>query len=411
MSRRVVITGLGALSPIGNDAKTSWENAKKGVNGIDKITRFDTENYKCKLAAELKDFDVLNYLEKKESKRLDLSAIYALIASREAFKDAKLDEFKNLDRDRFGVILGNGVGGLQAHEDNINKLTAKGPSRVSPYYIPASISNLIPGHVAIDLQAYGDCYAVITACASATNAIGESFRKIKDGYLDTVVTGGCEASITPVGIAGFQVMTAVTTSEDKNRASIPFDAERNGFVMGEGAGIVVLEELEQAKARGAKIYAEVVGYGHSCDANHITAPLDTGEGAIKAYVQAANEANITPDQIDYVNAHGTSTPLNDKTESTVIKSFFKDHAKNVSVSSTKSMTGHLLGGSGGIEGIFAALATKDDFVPPTINYKVPDENCDIDMTPNKGKERTINYSLSSSLGFGGHNAVVIFKKY
>ena len=411
MERRVVITGLGALTPIGNSAKDFWEGIKEGKCGIDKITKFDTTTFKVKLAAELKDYDPENYFDKREAKRLDKFSQYAIVASREAWQDSGLDkETENMER--VGIIIGSGIGGIETIEIENRKCVEKGPDRVSPMYIPMGILNMATGNVAIDIGAKGESMAMVTACASGTHCIGESFRMIKHGYQDIVLAGGTEAGITPLGIAGFTNIKALTKSEDKNRASIPFDKERSGFVMGEGAGVVVLEEYEHAKKRGAKIYAEIVGYGATSDAYHITSPAPGGEGGARAMKIAMEEAKVNPEEITYINAHGTSTHLNDSCETQAVKTALgEENAKKVMVSSTKGHTGHLLGAAGGVEAIVCAKAIDEGFVPATINYKVPDEECDLDVVPNEGRKVDVKYAMSNSLGFGGHNATILLKKF
>ena len=410
MERRVVITGLGALTPIGNSAKDFWEGIKEGKCGIDKITKFDTTTFKVKLAAELKDYDPENYFDKRESKRLDKFSQYAIVAAREAWQDSGLDkETENMER--VGIIIGSGIGGIETIEIENRKCVEKGPDRVSPMYIPMGILNMATGNVAIDIGAKGESMAMVTACASGTHCIGESFRMIKHGYQDIVLAGGTEAGITPLGIAGFTNIKALTKSEDKNRASIPFDKERSGFVMGEGAGVVVLEEYEHAKKRGAKIYAEIVGYGATSDAYHITSPAPGGEGGARAMKIAMEEAKVNPEEITYINAHGTSTHLNDSCETQAVKTALgEENAKKVMVSSTKGHTGHLLGAAGGVEAIVCAKAIDEGFVPATINYKVPDEECDLDIVPNEGRKVEVKYAMSNSLGFGGHNSSILLKK-
>ena len=409
MERRVVITGLGAITPIGNDVNSFWNGIKEGKCGIDKITKFDTTDFKVKLAAEVKEYNPEDYFERREAKRLDMFSQYAMIASREAWKDSKLDkETENMER--VGVIIGSGIGGIQTIEEEKTKCIEKGPDRVSPMYIPMGILNMATGNVAIDIGAKGESMAMVTACASGTHCIGESFRMIKHGYQDIVLAGGTEAGITPLGIAGFTNIKALSRSEDKIRASIPFDKERNGFVMGEGAGVVVLEEYEHAKKRGAKIYAEIVGYGATSDAYHITSPAPGGEGGARAMKIAMEEGNAKPEEITYINAHGTSTHLNDACETQAIKTVLGEASKNVMVSSTKGNTGHLLGAAGGIEAIVCAKAIEEGFVPATIGYKVPDEECDLDVVPNEGRKHEIKYAMSNSLGFGGHNSTILLKK-
>ena len=411
MERRVVITGLGALTPIGNSAEDFWDGIKVGKCGIDQITKFDITNFKVKLAGELKGYNPEDYFERRQAKRLDKFSQYAMVASREAWKDSGLDkETENMER--VGVIIGSGIGGIETIEEENEKCIRKGPDRVSPMYIPMGILNMATGNVAIDIGAKGESMAMVTACASGTHCIGESFRMIKHGYQDVVLAGGTEAGITPLGIAGFTNIKALTKTEDKTRASIPFDKERSGFVMGEGAGVVVLEELEHAKKRGAKIYAEIVGYGATSDAYHITSPAPGGEGGARAMKIAMEEGKVNPEEITYINAHGTSTHLNDSCETQAIKTALgEENAKKVMVSSTKGHTGHLLGAAGGVEAIVCAKAIEEGFVPATINYKVPDEECDLDVVPNEGRKVDVKYAISNSLGFGGHNSSILLKKY
>ena len=411
MEKRVVITGLGAVTPIGNNTNDFWEGIKEGKCGIDEITRFDITNFKVKLAAELKDFNAEDYFDRREAKRLDRFSQYAMVAAREAWKDSGLDkETENMER--VGIIIGSGIGGIGTTEEEHEKYMTKGPDRVSPMYIPMGIPNMATGNVAIDIGAKGESISMVTACASGTHSIGESFRMIKHGYQDVVLAGGTEAGITPLGIAGFTNIKALSKAEDKTRASIPFDKERSGFVMGEGAGVIVLEELEHAKKRGAKIYAEIVGYGATSDAYHITSPAPGGEGGARAMKIAMEEAHVNPEEITYINAHGTSTHLNDSYETQAIKTALgEEAAKKVMVSSTKGHTGHLLGAAGGVEAIVCAKAIEEGFVPATINYKVPDEECDLDVIPNEGRKVDVKYAISNSLGFGGHNSSILLKKY
>lgn len=412
MERRCVITGLGAVTPLGNTVEEYWNGLKNGVCGIDYIKKFDTTDYKVKIAAEIKDFDPEQYMTKKDVKRNDLFAIYALAAGMQAFEDSKLDMEKE-DADRIGVIVGSGVGGLMTMEEQVKRLTDKGPSRVSPLFITMTIGNMAAGNIAIRVGAKGVCEDIVTACATGTNAIGTAFRNIKHGYLDACIAGGAEGAICGIGVAGFTNLTALSTEEDPKKACRPFDKERNGFVMGDGSGILVLEELEHALARGAKIYGEVVGYGATVDAYHVTLPEPTGEGAAKAMKFAIQEAGITPEQVGYINAHGTSTHANDVGETKAIKlAMGEECAKNIPISSTKSMTGHLLGAAGAIEAIACVKALEEGFLPPTINYHTPDEECDLDYIPNVGREaKEAEYALSNSLGFGGHNGVLCFKKW
>lgn len=412
MERRCVITGLGAVTPLGNTVEEYWNGLKNGVCGIDYIKKFDTTDYKVKIAAEIKDFDPEQYMTKKDVKRNDLFAIYALAAGMQAFEDSKLDMEKE-DADRIGVIVGSGVGGLMTMEEQVKRLTDKGPSRVSPLFITMTIGNMAAGNIAIRVGAKGVCEDIVTACATGTNAIGTAFRNIKHGYLDACIAGGAEGAICGIGVAGFTNLTALSTEEDPKKACRPFDKERNGFVMGDGSGILVLEELEHALARGAKIYGEVVGYGATADAYHVTLPEPTGEGAAKAMKFAMQEAGITPEQVGYINAHGTSTHANDVGETKAIKlAMGEECAKNIPISSTKSMTGHLLGAAGAIEAIACVKALEEGFLPPTINYHTLDEECDLDYIPNVGREaKEAEYALSNSLGFGGHNGVLCFKKW
>ena len=410
MKRRVVITGLGAITPIGNNIDSFWEGIKLGKNGIDEISLFNAENLKVKMAAEVKDFDPSNFIDKKEAKRMDRYTQFAVIAAEESIKDSNLD-FNTLNRERIGVMFGSGIGGLCTIESQIRTLVAKGPNRVSPLTIPMAISNMASGTIAIKHGILGSTLSLTSACATSTHCIGEAYRSIKDGYLDIVVAGGAEASICEFGIAGFQSLTALSRSEDINRASIPFDKERNGFVMGEGAGSLILEDLDSALKRGAKIYAEVIGYGSTCDAYHITSPCLDGDGAYRAMRDALIDADISTDKISYINAHGTSTEINDKVETLAIKKALGDNYMNAYVSSTKSMTGHLLGAAGAIEAIVSIKALQDNFVPATINYLNEDEDCDLNLVVNEGKESNVEYTMSNSLGFGGHNGTLIFKKW
>ena len=407
--RRVVVTGLGAITPIGNSVSQMWESVKAGKCGIDKITLFDTTDRKVPLAGEVKNYVPEAFLDKREARKMDRYVQFAMAAANEAMKDAGLDMEKE-DTSRCGCIVSSGIGGLGTIEAEDKKGMEKGYDRVSPHFIPMVISNMAAGNIAIAYGFHGMCTCPVTACASGTNAIGDAFRQIRDGYADVMICGGSEASITPLGIGGFTSLKALSQAEDPKRASIPFDKERSGFVMGEGAGVLILEEYEHAVNRGAKIYCEVAGYGANCDAHHITAPLEDGSMAAKCMQMAMDDAGILPENIDYINAHGTSTPLNDKGETKAVKLAFGEHAEHVMMSSTKSMTGHLLGASGAVEGIITALSVQNDFVPATIGYQVPDENCDLDIVANEGRNVSVNYAMSNSLGFGGHNATVIFKK-
>lgn len=410
MKKRVVITGMGAVTPIGNSVDEFWTNAKAGTVGIDEITKFSTADYKVKLAAELKDFDATAYMDRKEARRMDPFCQYAIAASIEAMKDSGLAVTEE-NADRIGVIIGSGIGGLGTIEAETKKLLEKGPGRVSPLMIPMAIGNMAAGNVAIRHGLKGKCTSVVTACATGTHSIGDAFRTIQYGEADAMLAGGCEAAITPLGLAGFMNLTALSESTDKNRASIPFDAKRDGFVMGEGAGVVVLEELEHAKARGAKIYAEIVGYGASCDAFHITSPMEDGSGAAKAMVEAIKEAGIEKEEVDYINAHGTSTPYNDLFETRAIKLAFGEYASKLAINSTKSMIGHLLGAAGGVEFIICVKSINDSYVHPTAGLQVADPECDLDYIAGNGRDMEVNYAISNSLGFGGHNASVIVKKY
>ncbi|EGS38707.1 beta-ketoacyl-acyl-carrier-protein synthase II [Staphylococcus capitis VCU116] len=409
-NNRVVITGIGALSPIGNDAKTTWANALKGVNGIDKITRLDTENYNVHLAGELKDFNIEDHIDKKEARRMDRFTQYAVVAAREAVQDAKLD-INDQTANRIGVWIGSGIGGMETFETAHTTLVERGPRRVSPFFVPMLIPDMATGQVSIDLGAKGPNGATVTACATGTNSIGEAFKIIQRGDADAMITGGTEAPITHMAIAGFSASRALSTNDDKETACRPFQEGRDGFVMGEGAGIVVIESLDSAKARGAEIYAEIVGYGYTGDAYHITAPAPEGEGGSRAMQAALDDAGIEAKDVQYLNAHGTSTPVGDLYEVKAIQNTFGEAAKSLKVSSTKSMTGHLLGATGGIEAIFSALSIRDSKIAPTIHAVTPDEECDLDFVPNKAEDLDITYAMSNSLGFGGHNAVLVFKKF
>ena len=408
--RRVVITGLGAVTPIGNTAADSWAAAKAGKCGIAPITRFDTEGFKVKLAAEVKDLVVEDHLDKREAKKMARFTQLALIAAAEAFADSGLDMAKE-DADQCGVILSSGIGGLDVIESETRKALTKGFDRISPFFIPMVIPNMAAGRAAIQFGLKGLCSCVVTACAGGSNAVGDAFRHIRDGYGTVMLCGGAESCITPLGIGGFSSMKALSTAQDPARASIPFDGERSGFVMGEGGGVLVLEELEHALARGAHIYAEVVGYGANCDAYHFTAPAPGGAGAIDCMKLTLVDADIAPEQVDHINAHGTGTHMNDACETAAIHAVFGEHAKQLTVVSTKSMTGHLLGGAGGIEAVFTALALHDQFAPPTIHYEQPDPECDLDYVPNTGRAQAMTYALSNSLGFGGHNACIALRRW
>lgn len=407
---RVVITGMGAVTPIGNDPDALWKGIEEGACGIAPITHFDTSEYKVKLAAEVKDLDTEAYFTKRDLKFNDRFTQFARIAAKQAMMQAGLEK-DMADADRCGCLIASGIGGISTIETCQITMEDRGPGRVSPYFIPMALSNLAAGQVAIDWGLKGTCECVVTACAAAANAIGEAFRKIRDGYEDVMVTGGSEASITPLSIAGFQSMRALHTGDDCSRASIPFDAERSGFVMGEGAGILVLESLSHARARGAEILGEIVGYGASCDAHHITAPLADGSGGAKAMTNALKDAGLRPEDIDYINAHGTSTHLNDKSETLAVRMAFGEYADKLAISSTKSNTGHLLGASGAVEAVICVKALENGIIPATINYRTPDPECDLDIVPNTCRKQDITYCMSNSLGFGGHNASLIFRKW
>lgn len=408
--RRVVVTGVGALTPIGNTAPKTWENALNGVNGIDKITRFDNSDYNIHVAGELKDFNVEDYMDKKEARRMDRFTQYAMVAADEAVADSGL-EINDDNAERIGVWIGSGIGGIQALEDGFKVLYERGPRRVSPFFVPMMIPDMASGQVSIKHGAKGPNGATVTACATGTNSIGEAFKFIARGQADAMISGGTEAPITRMGVAGFQANKALSTSEDPEKASRPYSADRDGFVIGEGSGIVMLEELEHAKARGAKIYAEIVGYGSTGDAHHITAPAEDGEGGARAMKEALKDGGVKPEEVGYVNGHGTSTAYNDLFETKAIKTVFGDHAYNMLVNSTKSMTGHLLGGGGGMELIVTALSLRDGKVHPTIGLENPDPECDLNYVPDGAVDADIKYALTNSLGFGGHNATLLLKKY
>lgn len=411
MPKRVVITVLGAITPLGNDVDTFWDSLKKGKNGIDIIDRFDVEKFTSKMAGLVRDFDPTDYIDRKEARRMDRFTQFAVAASRAAMENADLDS-KKIDAERFGVIMGTGIGGLETLEHQTNILLTKGPNRVSPFFVPMMIANMAAGQVSIAVGAKGINTTVVTACASSTNAIGEAFKAIRFGDADVILTGGCEATITPLALAGFCSMKALSTrNEDPKTASRPFDAHRDGFVMGEGAGILIMESYDHAVKRGANILAEVVGYGSTADAYHITAPAPDGEGGARAMKEAIRYAGIEPTMIDYINAHGTSTPYNDKYETEAIKTVFGDHAYKLKISSTKSMTGHLLGAAGGIEAIAVVKMLQEQYIAPTINYTTPDPECDLDYVPNVGSKADIEFALSNSFGFGGQNASIILKRF
>ena len=409
MKRRVVITGMGTVNPLANNVADSWKKVQECACGIGPITRFDTTDFIIKLAGEVKNLEIEELLGKKESKHMDRYTQFAMIAAMEAMKDSALDMEKE-DASRCGCIVSAGIGGLSTIESENRKGMERGFNKVSPFFIPMVISNMAAGQIAIAYGLKGMCSCVVTACASSNNAIGDAFRHIRDGYAEVMVCGGAEGCITPLGMGGFASAKALNTTDDPMRASIPFDKERAGFVMGEGAGILVLEEYEHAVARGAKIYAEVAGYGATCDAYHITAPHPEGDGGAACMRQALSDAGMAPEDIDYINAHGTSTHMNDACETKAIRKAFGAHADQLMVSSTKSMTGHLLGGAGAVEAIFTTLAVQNDFVPATINYQVPDEECDLDIVPNEGRHATVRAALSNALGFGGHNASILIRK-
>lgn len=408
--KRVVITGMGIVSPIGNDIATYGENLMAGHHGIGPITKFDTTEYKAKLAAEVKGFSASHLLSKKEERRYDTFAKYALVAANEAFQMAGLHE-ADFNKDRAGVYVGSGIGGMVTITEGIRTLDAKGPGRLSPFFIPSMIMNMATGLISIHFGLKGPTLPVVTACATSTNALGEAYRNIKHGYSDIILAGGSEAAVTDIAVAGFIACMALTNATDPDRASIPFDKERSGFVIGEGAGVLVLEELEHATKRGAKILAEVVGYGNTSDAFHITAPDPEAVGSARAIREAVTEAGLVDPVTTYYNAHGTSTELNDKTETHALKNVFQEDAYKLSVSSTKSMTGHLLGGAGAAEAIASILALNENKVPPTVGLQVNDPECDLDYTPNTAKEKELRHAISASLGFGGHNAAVVFKKW
>lgn len=408
MEKRVVVTGLGVVSPVGNDIDSMWDSIKAGKHGIAKITRFDLEGHKVTLAAEVKDFD---FGDRRAAKRLDLADQFALIAAREAVADSGIVSGENVDSDRFGIYGGTGIGGIATLESEVMKCVKRGNvARASALLVPMMMPNAIAGNLSMELKAQGASFGIVSACAAGTHNVGEAYRNIKHGYNDVILAGGAESTLSPVAFSGFANMTAMNTTEDPDRASIPFDADRSGFILGEGAGFLMLEELEHAKARGAKIYAEIVGYGATSDAYHITSPAPDGEGAAKAIRMAINEAGITPDDIDYINAHGTSTPYNDAFETLAIKKVFGEDTK-VAISSTKSMTGHLLGAAGGLEAVICAKAIEEGYIPATIGLKNPDPELDLDYVPNEGRDADLNYVLSNSLGFGGHNGTLIMKKY
>lgn len=408
--RRVVITGLGTVNPTGNTVAESWAAVKAGRCAVGPITAFDTTDFKVKLAAEVKDFDPAERIDRREARKMARFTQFAVAAADEAIHDSGI-ALENIDHTRFGVILSSGIGGLPTIEEEHTRGQQRGFEKVSPYFVPMSIGNMAAGQVAIRFGLQGMCSCPTTACAGGTNAIGDAFHRIRDGYEDRMLCGGSESCISPLGVGGFASMKALCTADDPARASIPFDARRSGFVMGEGSGVLLLEELEAARIRGAQIYAEVVGYGANCDAYHFTAPAPGGTGAIDCMKLTLADAGIAPEQVDHINAHGTGTHMNDACETAAIHAVFGEHAKQLTVVSTKSMTGHLLGGAGGIEAVFTALALRDQFAPPTIHYEQPDPECDLDYVPNAGRAQAMTYALSNSLGFGGHNACIALRRW
>lgn len=409
--RRVVVTGVGIISSVGKTASESWENVKKGKSGIAEIAKFDASEYPVRIAGEVKNYDPLDYFDRKEARKYDPYIQFALIAAEQAVTDSGLN-FDNINRDRAGTYIGSGIGGISTIEANHRLLLERGPHRVSPFFLPAALANLAAGQVSIRYGLKGPNFANVTACAASTHSVGDSFKIIQRGDADIMVAGGSEYPITPLGIGGFSVMKALSTRNDEpERASRPFDKDRDGFVPAEGSAILVLEDLEHAFKRGAAIYAEVIGYGYTSDAYHVTAPDPEGGGAARTMTMALKDGQIKPEDIDYINAHGTSTPYNDKVETVAIKRVFGDRAYSVAISSTKSMTGHVLGATGAIEAIFSVLAIKDSFIPPTTNYETKDEECDLNYTPNKGISKEIRYVLSNSFGFGGTNGSLLFKKF
>jgi len=409
--KRVVVTGLGAITPIGNTLTAYWDGLLNGQSGIGPITLFDASRHECRIAGEVKGFDPHAYMDRKEAKRMDRFAQFGVSASKQAIADAQF-VINDLNAEQVGVLIGTGIGGLKVLEDQQEINLTKGPDRCSPFMIPMMIANMAAGLTAIHTGAKGPNSCSVTACAAGSNAIGDAFRFVQNGYAQAMICGGTEAAVTPLSVAGFAACKAMSTrNDDPAHASRPFDKSRDGFVLGEGSGILILEELEHALARGARIYAEIVGYGATCDAYHITSPVPGGEGAARAISLALKDANLTPDQVSYINAHGTSTPANDSTETAAMKKALGDHAYKITVSSTKSMTGHLLGGSGGIEAVAAVMAVANDRVPPTINLDTPDPDCDLDYVPHHSREQIVNVALSNSFGFGGHNVTLAFKKY
>lgn len=408
--RRVVVTGVGAVTPVGNDADTAWKNIIAGVSGIGTVTRLNPDDYPAKVAAEVKDFSIEDFIDRKEARKMDRFTHYAVAASLMAVKDADL-EITEENAPRVGVWIGSGIGGMETFEQQHETFLNRGHRRVSPFFVPMMIPDMATGQVSITLGARGFNSCTVTACATGTNSIGDAFKVIQRGDADVMFSGGAEAPITKMSFAGFCANTALSTNQNPQKASRPFDKNRDGFVMGEGAGILVLEELEHAKARGAKIYAEIVGYGATGDAYHITAPAPEGEGGARAMKMALEDGGLNPEEVGYINAHGTSTEYNDKFETMAIKKVFGEHAYKLAVSSTKSMTGHLLGAAGGIEAIFTVLALKEGVLPPTMNYETPDPDCDLDYVPNESRHQEVKAAISNSLGFGGHNATIAFRKY
>jgi 3-oxoacyl-[acyl-carrier-protein] synthase II len=409
--KRVVVTGVGAITPIGNTPSEYWEGLINGRNGIDYITHFDASSHDCRIAGEVKNFEPHDYLERKEAKRMDRFSQFGVAAAKQALADANL-VINELNAEQIGVIIGSGVGGIKVMEDQQTVYLNRGPDRCSPFMIPMMIANMAAGLTAIHTGAKGPNNCTVTACAAGSNAIGDAFRLIQGGYAQAMISGGCEAAITPLSLAGFAACKALSfRNDDPAHACRPFDRDRDGFVMGEGAGVLILEELQHALSRGARIYGEIVGYGMTCDAYHITSPVPGGEGAARAIQLALKDAGLTPEQVTYINAHGTSTPANDSNETNAIKTALGDHAYKIAVSSTKSMTGHLLGGSGGIEAVATVLAIANDQIPPTINLENPDTECDLDYVPHTSRTQKIEVALSNSFGFGGHNVTLAFKKY
>ncbi|MDQ0255702.1 beta-ketoacyl-acyl-carrier-protein synthase II [Evansella vedderi] len=411
MKKRVVVTGIGGVTPLGNDINSTWENIKNGVSGVAPLTKFDTENFNVKVAAEVKEFDPKEFIDFKEARRMARFTHFAIAASKMALKDGDIHIGDNVDAERVGVWIGSGIGGLDEFEEQHKKFLKKGPKRVSPFIIPMFIPDMASGRVSIETGAKGINNCSVTACASGANSIGDAFRVVQNGHADMMIAGGSEASITEMTIAGFSNMTALSTNPDPRTASRPFDKNRDGFVIAEGSGVVILEELDHALSRGAKIYGELVGYGATGDAHHITTPAPNGEGGQRAMKLALEDAGANPEQVNYINAHGTSTHYNDLYETQAIKKVFGNHAYELSVSSTKSMTGHLLGAAGAVEAIFSLLAIKEGIVPPTINYETPDDGMDLNYVPNTALVTDVTMSLSNSFGFGGHNVSLIFKNY